>query len=613
MKRIITLALIMLILSPLGLALDRQIPLEEAKKSDEGVYRFLEILLNYAISSTNAIVDERNTSIDYSNLLGARLNQTVEEISFYKSKGVTSAVEEYIPPFLGLHDGIRDIIKGQMLFLGNIDRVKEKDRRAYALALNGVEMGKEGILKVNESIRAIAEFTFVSEEQNELKLNTDRLEENLKKIQKMFQSYERILREYDVLGGEDRLTLYASDLNPPVFENVTFYGHAKGLEKINLHVKDSNGLETILLVSVSKDRFRFVYSFSEIGTYKVFVTGKKNGKILRSNTLILNVSRIPTEIIAYGGSAYIGTSFELTGVLQDYRGNPLKGQTVFITFKNTSMSTATDDTGAFSANLTSKQAGRYEVKVSYNGDELYAPTSSTVKVAFLRRPLMIKLNSQEKIKVGKPLKVEAVVASKYEVPITIYVDGKQYKEIKAKGNFEFTVVFNETGRHDIQAVFQGDSFYAPSKSNILSVEVIEGVPILKAILFLILSVGGFLAYKALSAKTTIDGMSEEEFLALLKAQEKEEKKQKKRSKKLNDYYKVLYSRLIKTYRLKRSTTPRELLARVKDEPFVGDLAIATILHEKYTYSKKRLSSNEIIEFIRSVGRTLLGFLVRDEL
>ena len=194
--------LIMLILSPFGLALDRQVPLEEAKKSDEGVYRFLETLLNYAISSTNAIVDERNTSMDYSNLLGTRLNQTMEEVNFYSSKGVTSAVEKYMPPFLELHDGIEDIIKGQMLFLENIDRVKEKNRRAYALALNGVERGKEGILKVNESIRAIAEFTFVSEDQNELKLNTDRLEENLKKIQKMFQSYERILNTYEMPEGE---------------------------------------------------------------------------------------------------------------------------------------------------------------------------------------------------------------------------------------------------------------------------------------------------------------------------------------------------------------------------------------------------------------------------
>ncbi|KUH34444.1 hypothetical protein APY94_02080 [Thermococcus celericrescens] len=124
-------------------------------------------------------------------------------------------------------------------------------------------------------------------------------------------------------------------------------------------------------------------------------------------------------------------------------------------------------------------------------------------------------------------------------------------------------------------------------------------------------VGALLIYRRLSGGTAAgEGITDEELVALLRAGEDGGKK---RGKRLNEYYRHVYLRLLSRYNLRRSTTPRELLTFARGEPFEGHLTSATDYHERYTYAGRRLTAEEIVDFIRSTANVILKLFVGDEL
>jgi len=619
MKR--TLALITLALltfSTFGLASERHFEYDTAYENDKGIYIYFRVLLLYSEMTLDKVIDEDNESIYYAESVATKLKVTQEEIEFYKSFGIKAKVEDYLPPFLAFGEGLKDIVEGQRLFLDNIEIVKELgDYYAYLNATQGLEMMVEGISKAENALDVIDTFEFRDEDGNILTLDTSSIREKLEKIKRMYLGYERGLNVYGAaVTPPTSLVLYASNLNPFVYENVTFYGYASGFENVNIHIENKT-----IVVRVKNNRFSYVYSFERPGTYKVFATGVKNGSVESSNVITINVVKIPTKIVLSSkGSAYINQSLKVNGFLLDYYGNTLKGEKVFAEFDDEKFTLFTSSNGSFSFNVTSSKNGRKLVNVTYPGSEIYAGSWASLSVVFLKYPVKITIKAdKEEVKKGEGVRIIGKITGvEREIPIAVYVDDKPYKSLYVAKEFEVEISFNDTGRHEVYAYFPGDEYYDEAKSNVVSISVVSFSLIEYIIFALVLALLGGIAY--LSRKLYLrrrEGMSDEEFVALIKAlrelEKEEEEEMERKFKSLREMYREIYQRLIKQYGLKPSTTPRELVKRVRKESFAPYLEKLTSLYERHFYGKKPLGRRGVLEYLRSVAGFIVSFIVREEL
>ncbi|WP_175060399.1 Ig-like domain-containing protein [Thermococcus sp. 2319x1] len=631
-----TLALITLALltfGTFGLALERHFEYENAYENDKGIYVYFRVILLYSEMALDKVIDENNESIYYADNVATKLKVTQEEIEFYKSFGIKAKVEDYLPPFLEFGEGIKNIAEGQRLFLDNIEIVKEfRDYYAYLNASQGLEMMGEGISKAEKALDVIDTFAFLDEDNGTLTLDTSPIRGKLEKIKRMYLGYERALNTYKVFSPEEAknistidetvivlptsLVLYASKLNPFVYENVTFYGYAPGFESVNLHI----GNKTIV-VMVKNNRFSYIYSFDRTGTYEVFATGVKNGSVESSNVLIIRVLKIPTRIVLSSkGSAYINESLKVNGFLLDYYGNALNGEKVLGEFNGKKFTLLTSGNGSFSFNVTSGESGRKIVNVTYHGNEIYTGSSASLSVVFLKYPVRISIRADRgKVREGEEVKIIGKIDGvEGEIPITVYVDGKPYTSIYAAKGFEVKVSFNGTGMHEIYAHFPGNEYYDEARSNVISIKVVRFLVIDYLLFALILGLLGSIVY--LSRKIYLrsgKGVTDEEFVRLMKALEEIEKEEMKEGerklKSLREMYREIYQKLLKHYGLKSSTTPRELVKRLEKESFAPYLEKLTSLYERYFYGKKPLGRHGVLEYLRSVAGFIVSFIVREEL
>ena len=612
MKRVLVFAMIILIASGgLGLALDRHIPYEIASENDRGIYIYLKSILLYSDIVLKNIIDENNESVNYALKLEKRLNTTREEVGFYKTMGIESKIEKYLPPFLKLGKGIKEIAEGQRIFLNSIEKVKmEKDYHAYINASEGLDLMKEGISFSEGALDEIDMLKFLDENNVTVKLSTTQLRERLEEIKRMYLVYEKMLRAYKIIPS--KLTLHASKLNPFVYENVTFYGYAPGFNEVGIHIGNKS-----FKIPVKDDYFSFNYAFKQTGSYRVFATGIKGGKLETSNTIIINVLKIPTNlIISSGKSAYVDQKIKVKGILLDYYGKPLGAQEVLVNFDGEKFTLKTLKNGSFSFEIVGKREGKYTVNVTYIGNKIYAGSSASLNVYFMRYPIEIKLKTDKvEAKIGQELHITGEVkGAKRPILVSVYVDGELYQQWLTKNIFGFKISFNNSGIHEIYAYFPGDKYYAPAKSNLLKVSITKyGFREIVIIALAFVSLLVIYAFVS-SRRERREGISDEEFVELIKSLETPESKEEgKKVRGLRDIYREIYYRLISYYNLKPTLTPRELLRKLRNESFFYDLKRLTQLHEKYFYGKKRLKRNEVIEYIKSAGKIIVSFIVRGEL
>lgn len=598
-----------LLLSGFGLALERQLPYEGAEENDEGIYIYFKSILLESENVLDNIIAENNASLEYSSKLEARLNTTLEEVEFYKSMGVKSRIEEYLPPFLKLGKGIREIALGQNLFLEKLSALRKNGQYNVSLeVVKGLEIMKEGIFKVKTAVNEIETLEFIGKGNEPEKLNVEPLKDRINRIEKMYRAYNELLKRYEIIPP-DKIVIYASNLNPFIYENITFYGYANGFERINLHIGNNT-----IVVPVERGYFSVRCSFESAGMYKVFAQGKRGNDAMTSNILLINVSRIPTKLILpLKQSAYIGQKIELNGVLLDYYGKPLGNQTLEIVINGRRFLIKTLEDGRFSFDVTERKWGEHKVIVSYNGSEIYQGSSAVSLLYFMRYPVNIEITAEKgKIARGKEVYVSGEVKGvEKPILISVYVDGKPYQEWLTNTVFGFRLKFNETGTHKIYAYFSGNDIYSPTKSNILKIEVVpySTLEIFVGGMFLLLLI---IIYIYIPQKGKLrSGVSDEEFVEMIKTLETLEKG--KEVKGLREIYRELYNRLISQYNLKPSLTPRELLKMLRSENFSYDLERLTNLHEKYVYGRKKLRIREVIEYIRSAGKILVSFVMREEL
>ena len=224
-------------------------------------------------------------------------------------------------------------------------------------------------------------------------------------------------------------------------------------------------------------------------------------------------------------------------------------------------------------------------------------------------------------KQGDELNVYQIVSLNYFVQRTIYLKIKNVETnttieetIIADKDFDFPLSFSNPGNYTVQAFFTGDPLFEPADSNVIKIaanETEEGYPFITIIIVLIaiaLIVAGIYVWKR---RVTNQKNKPAEIPEMDIAEEKKKEGLESvpsvtllESEGVAGAYKLLFDTIVAKYKLKKSFTPRELLEKVKKEPFAERLEKVTELYEKNVYRNVELMDEERETYFKSIKEIL---------
>jgi len=592
MSKIIPINILMLLmLSSFGLAISGNSAYSNASPNDYGVYLYFNSLLGDFSSVLDGILKKDNTTLEKATLLYSQINVTKEELVLYSLQGINPKALELMPHFEALGKGAFDIAVGQKEFLDGIER---KD---YSKAHNALFSMKFGLKECYSALEYLSQVK-LSGGEGELKFELGKIFEKLKNIERTIKRYEAILNKR---SKPTDFTLFVSNPSPFVYENVTFYGYTIGLKNISVVINN-----VTYPADIPDGKFYLKHSFEKVGTYEVYAIGINGSEKKFSNKILVNVTKMPTEIIPIQKISKEGIIVE--GYLVDYFRNGVGEKELVAHINNKTLFTKTNPDGSFMFSL-GPLFEALNMVISFSGDETYAGCNITIHLEPSKKPLTIRIfYNKQKVRVNERVEIRGLINGTSEIiPLTIYVDDEPYDTINAQGNFSFILYLKE-GKHKIYAYFSGNKEFAESISNFIFLEAIPIDYTKRLLLVIVFVILAFVSYKFITSPK-IEKRREGLIQEPLKISEEEPSEELS----ILRAYRAVYNFLRKIYSLPKSVTPRELLNKLKEEPFFRELEKLTMLHEKYLYARRKLGIKEILSSFKLAARVILGALVREEL
>lgn len=586
MRRAITIiAMLMLLISNIGLAEG-----DTASPNDYGVYLYFGSLLGDFNSVLDGVLEGRNTTLRQADVFYARTNVTYEEVLLYSSYGIDPKAGELSRYFKMLGEGVFEIASNGNALPAYIQKGE------YARAREALFLMKMGLNECYESLGYISNAELVGEKGERLSFELKDSHDKLESIGRMIERYEEMLGRS---GVPSEFSISISNPSPKVHENITFYGYTMGLEDISVIINGS-----VHRAEITRGNFYFNYSFERPGTYEVYAMGVNGSEKVVSGKLLVNVSRVPTRIVA---NEVTSGGIIVEGYLLDYFGDGVPGEEIELHIENESLHATTSPDGAFNFTVGNLLEG-INATLLFGGNEIYEGSNVTLFILPLKEKPIIRLfYDGDRVRAGDEITIRGTVNVKGMLPLTIYVDEEPYNSIDARGNFTFPLKLG-TGKHRIYAYFAGNEELAPGTSNVLLIEAVPVSYAERAMLLVFFMLLAFLAYKWITkpgtrAKAEESKVPEE----AVQVETHEEEPSILRA------YRVVYGLLRRVYHISKCATPREILVRLREEPFSGELEMLTALHERYFYGKKKLGIKDALRAARSASRIILGIFVRDEL
>ncbi|MBR0472260.1 MAG: hypothetical protein IJI98_06130 [Methanosphaera sp.] len=163
-------------------------------------------------------------------------------------------------------------------------------------------------------------------------------------------------------------------------------------------------------------------------------------------------------------TAYYGTKLKISGKLLNNK-NPVKNQNITISFNNKKYTAKTSKTGYFAINVTTKNIGKYTLKLSYAGNKNYLSTSASKVVTVNKRITKVTITKIPQ----KKLKDKVTITGKFttkegntlkNTTLSVTFNGKTYKVVtNSKGVYAKKVVANKVGTNTVSVTFKGNSKY----------------------------------------------------------------------------------------------------------------------------------------------------------
>ena len=601
MRKILVLILLICIIYPVK-GVRRQIIYSKATPSDEGIYLYFSEVLKDAGTCLDKFLNENSSGVNLSLSLYHKIKLTEEEYRFYTARGVKSNVSKVIGPFISLSVGVKRLIHFQSIFLKNIKILFKNSNNYYAYlkAESAVVHMKLAADKIGYSINEIERIELWNG-SSELYFNVSELKTKLKDVYKLISYYDRVLAKFEREG----FVVVVSNDHPFLYQEITIYVYARNVTPTALFI---DNIRYVLKNNTMK------YSFKELGEHVIYAEGISNGKLVRSNTVKVYVSKIPTCIILSPEStaAFLNEKVEIRGLLLDYYNNPIQANvTVKIDGKEYEFST---HNGFFSFNVTRSSEGFLNVSAFYAGNGTYESSNASISIFFSRFPISLYIEANRtRVNVNETVEfVGSISGINYTIPIRIFVNSSNVKTINATKKFNFTLNFSNPGTYLVFAYFPGDSLHKPAKSNKVLISVGYGqgfinrasnVPYFLLVVITVAAVAVVLIRRKRTLPKTehVEEKKEQQIKV-----EKTEKisEESKLTDSVEDAYKTLFSALVDRYNLKKSLTPRELFKALKDESFAEKLKVITDIHEKAVYGEVKLKDDEKIIYFKLIRELL---------
>ena len=554
-----------------------------AKPNDYGVYLYFSPLLGNVESALDLILSSNASAINASEEVLSIANMSYETLLLYGSSNQKAL--EVASLFLSLSRGLVEVANGSITFQNAFERGDYSDAQG-ALILMG--LGKE---EVGKSLSELSTFTFMADNGSSLSFRLKPLYSRLNRIEGLIEKYESLLSS----AKPSNFAVFSSSTTPYACDNLTVYGFAPNLSDVNVVVNGES-----FPVNVTNSSFKFVYSPKAPGLYSIYATALNGTFEVRSNELLLNVSRCPTRIIA---REVLESGTSIVGTLVDYSGNPLGEKKVELLLNGSIFKTVTSYNGSFFLSLPPITSG-VNATLLFRGDSRYAPSNLTLTLIPLSKNLLMEIRpKRDSYLPGEPVVIEGSLSSDEPLPVFLYVDGKPNSTLRLSGNF--TIKLNlPKGKHRVYLLFKGGSGYLPSTSNVVVVEVTPIDYTRRALLLVVTVVALLLSYRLVATRRkgeeTVERVGEKE--------------SSPGSSEVSPKWALvfLFGFLRRFYSFSPSTTPRELLLKLKDRPFVGSLKQLVELHESAVYGGKT-ELLKIINVVKRVSGLIVSVVVGDEL
>ncbi|MEE1336317.1 peptidoglycan-binding protein, partial [Methanobrevibacter sp.] len=182
-------------------------------------------------------------------------------------------------------------------------------------------------------------------------------------------------------------------------------------------------------------------------------------------TVVIENSKVPTEIAAADVSTVYNVDKYLTVTLKDENGNPISGVNVAVDL-NGAKTYTTDDNGQVKVSTKGLAPKAYVAKITFGGDAKYANSSKDVKVTVKKATPKIVAKSKtfktttKTKKYAITLKDNTGKAIK-KAKVTLKVKGKTYKATtNSKGKATFKIKkLNKVGTFKAVVKYNGNKYY----------------------------------------------------------------------------------------------------------------------------------------------------------
>ena len=202
------------------------------------------------------------------------------------------------------------------------------------------------------------------------------------------------------------------------------------------------------------------------GTYNATVTYSGDDKYggSTSNTTF-TIDPVKTSISAAKVSATYNVAKKLVITLKDSNGNVLAGKKVTVKVGTISKTLTTNAKGQVSLDVSSLVPKTYTATIKFAGDEIYASSSGSAKVAVSKAKSKItakKKAFKSKVKDKKyTITLKAGKKAIKKVKVSLKVKGKTYKaKTNAKGKAIFKIKkLTKKGKYNAVVKFAGNKYY----------------------------------------------------------------------------------------------------------------------------------------------------------
>lgn len=165
----------------------------------------------------------------------------------------------------------------------------------------------------------------------------------------------------------------------------------------------------------------------------------------------------------------MGNRSVITLVLLDSNDNPIVGRTVDIKWVNGTFVNVTDEKGYVCASILFNNTGIYPISVSFNGDELYLPSSAVFNVKVKN---LISANVSIK-KLYNDVTVDILLSEKINSSLKVLINDKEYDVNVVDGKASLKLNGLKKNEYKISLILNDDVYTLESSSHVSDFKVTE--------------------------------------------------------------------------------------------------------------------------------------------